>query len=247
MRTLPLVTLALLGFHASVWAADRPDDPVARIEATLKTNYPATEFRDILATPLSGIYEVTMGRNVAYVGADARHFLFGHLYDMQTQRDLTAERLEQARRIDFASLPLGDAIETVRGDGSRRLAVFSDPDCPYCRKLEQALAKLDNVTIHTFLYPLDELHPEARTKAIAVWCAQDRAAAWKALMLEANVKGTVPRPADCTHPIDRNIALARKLGVDGTPVLFDIQGRRLAGAAPANRIEMFLSTGEERR
>jgi thiol:disulfide interchange protein DsbC len=242
MRIPQLVALALLALHASAWATDRPDDPVARIEATLKATYPATEFRDIRATPLPGIYEVTMGRNVAYVGTDARHFLFGHLYDMQTQKDLTAERLEQARRIDFASLPLGDAIETVRGDGSRRLAVFSDPDCPYCRKLEQALAKLDNVTIHTFLYPLDELHPEARAKAIAVWCAQDRAAAWKALMVD----GKMPRSADCTHPIDRNIALARKLGVDGTPILFDAQGRRLAGAAPADRIEAFLAAGEDR-
>jgi thiol:disulfide interchange protein DsbC len=124
--------------------------------------------------------------------------------------------------------------------------VFSDPDCPYCRKLEQALVKLDNVTIHTFLYPLDELHPEARVKAIAVWCAQDRAAAWKALMVEANVKGVTPQPADCAHPIDRNIALARKLGVDGTPVLFDAQGRRLPGAAPLDRIEAFLAAGGDR-
>jgi thiol:disulfide interchange protein DsbC len=96
-----------------------------------------------------------MGRNLAYVGSDARYFLFGHLYDMREQRDLTADRLEAARRIDFASLPLADAITTVRGDGSRVLAVFSDPDCPYCRKLEQELAKLDNVTVHTFLYPLE--------------------------------------------------------------------------------------------
>lgn len=243
MRTLPLVTLILLGFHASAWAADRPDDPVAAyLKAKLIATYPATEFRDIQATPMTGIYEVTMGRNVAYVGSDARHFLFGHLYDMQTQRDFTAERLEQARRIDFTSLPLGDAIQTVRGNGSRRLAVFSDPDCPYCRKLEQELAKLDNVTIHTFLYPLDELHPEARANAIAVWCAQDRAAAWKALMMD----GKPPRSADCLHPIDRNIALARKLGVDGTPVLFDSQGRRLAGAAPTERIKAFLAAGEER-
>lgn len=243
MRTLQLITLALLGFHLSAWAADRPDDPVAAALMTqLTATYPATEFREIRATPMTGIYEVTMGSNVAYVGSDARHFLFGHLYDMQTQRDLTAERLEQARRIDFTSLPLADAIQTVRGDGSRRLAVFSDPDCPYCKQLEQTLAKLDNVSIHTFLYPLDELHPEARAKAIAVWCAQDRAGAWQALMLD----GKPPRPADCAHSIDRNIALARKLGVDGTPILFDIQGRRLAGAAPADRVEAFLAAEEER-
>ena len=240
MRIPQLVALTMLGLHASAWAADRPDDPVARIAASLKATYPGTEFRDIRATPLPGLYEVTMGRNVAYVGTDTRHFLFGHLYDMQTQRDLTAERLEQARRIDFASLPLEDAIETVHGDGSRRLAVFSDPDCPYCRKLEQELAQLDNVTLHTFLYPLEALHPEARAKAIAIWCAQDRAAAWKALMLE----GKPPKPADCAHPIDRDIALARKLGVDGTPVLFDGHGRRLAGVAPVDRIEAFLAAGE---
>lgn len=242
MRTLQFVSLALLAIHASAWAADQPEDPIgAAMMAQLAASYPATEFRAIRATPMAGIYEVSMGRNVAYVGSDARYFLFGHLYDMQAQKDLTAERLEQARRIDFTSLPFADAIQTVRGDGSRRLAVFSDPDCPYCKKLEQALAKLDNVTIHTFLYPLDELHPAARTQAIAVWCDQDRAGAWKALMLD----GKPAKPADCAHPIDRNIALAHKLGVDGTPVLFDFQGRRLAGAAPADHIEAFLA-GEER-
>lgn len=243
MRTPPLVTLVLLGFHASVWAEERPEDPGATaLKAKLTATYPATEFRDLRATAMAGIYEVSMGRNVAYVGSDARYFLFGHLYDMQTQKDLTAERLEQARRIDFTSLPLGDAIQTVRGDGARRLVVFSDPDCPYCKQLEQTLAKLDNVTIHTFLFPLDELHSKARAKAIAVWCAQDRAEAWQALMLD----GKPPQPADCAHPIDRNIALARKLGVDGTPVLFDSQGRRLVGAAPVERIEAFLTAGEER-
>jgi thiol:disulfide interchange protein DsbC len=148
---------------------------------------------------------------------------------MQTQRDLTAERLEQARRIDFTSLPLADAIQSVRGDGARRLAVFSDPDCPYCKQAGADLGQARQRQRYTpSSIPWNELHPEARAKAIAVWCAQDRAAAWKALMLD----GKPPQPADCAHPIDRNIALARKLGVDGTPVLFDSQGRRLAGAAP---------------
>jgi len=210
--------------------------------ATLKAAYPATEFRDVRTTPLPGIFEVTMGRNIAYVGSDARFFLFGHLYDMREQRDLTAERLEQISRIDPSSLPLSDAITTVRGDGSRVLVVFSDPDCPFCRKLEQELSKLDNVTIHTFLYPLEAIHPQSRAKAISVWCAPDRAAAWKALMLD----GKAPRHADCAHPIDRNIALANTLGISGTPVLFDVKGRRLAGAAPARDIEDFLAKGASR-
>ncbi len=242
MRIPTLTLLACLALAGPAWAAD--PDPVTRIEAALKTAYPGTSFRDIRPTPLPGIFEVTMGRNLAYVGSDARHFLFGHLYDMQEQRDLTADRLEAARRIDFASLHLADAITTVRGNGARVLAVFSDPDCPYCRKLEQELAKLDNVTVHTFLYPLVELHPQARSRAIAVWCAQDRATAWQALILE----GKAPPPAaECAHPVDRNIELARKLGLEGTPALFDVRGRHLAGAAPARRIEEFLGEGERAR
>ena len=240
MRLLTLTLLACLALAGQARAAD--PDPVAHIEAALKAAYPATNFRDIRPTPLPGIYEVSMGRNLAYVGSDARHFLFGRLYDMQTQRDLTAERLDEARRIDFASLPLADAITTVRGNGARVLAVFSDPDCPYCRRLEQELARLDNVTVHTFLYPLAELHPEAHQRAIAVWCAPDRAAAWQALM----VNGKAPPAAECAHPIDRNIALASKLGVEGTPALFDVRGRHLAGAAPAQRIEAFLAEGDRK-
>jgi len=240
MKPATLTLLAGIALTSPAWADD--PDPVARVEAALKAGYPATAFRDIRPTPLPGIYEVSMGRNLAYVGSDARYFLFGHLYDMREQRDLTADRLEAARRIDFASLPLADAITTVRGNGSRMLAVFSDPDCPYCRKLEQELSKLDNVTVHTFLYPLAELHPDARQRAIAVWCAPDRAAAWQVLM----VNGKAPPAAECAHPIDRNIALARKLGVEGTPALFDVRGRHLAGAAPVQRIEAFLAAGEQK-
>lgn len=242
MRILTLTSLVCLVL-AGPARADDPD-PISHIEAALKAAYPGTRFRDIRPTPLPGIFEVTMGRNLAYVGGDGRHFLFGHLFDMRAQRDLTADRLEAARRIDFASLLLADAITTVRGNGSRVLAVFSDPDCPYCRKLEQELAKLDNVTVHTFLYPLAELHPQARARAIAVWCAQDRAAAWQALMLD----GKAPSPAaECAHPVDRNIELARKLGLEGTPALFDVRGRHLAGAAPAQRIEEFLEEGDRER
>ncbi len=241
MRILTLTFLACLAL-AGPARADDPG-PVARIEADLKAAYPGTSFRDIRPTPLPGIFEVSMGRNLAYVGSDGRYFLFGHLFDMRAQRDLTADRLEAARRIDFASLPLADAITTVHGNGSRALAVFSDPDCPYCRKLEQELAKLDNVTVHAFLYPLAELHPQARARAVAVWCAPDRAAAWKALMLD----GKAPTAAECVHPIDRNIELARKLGVEGTPTLFDVRGRHLAGAAPAQRIEEFLGERDRER
>jgi thiol:disulfide interchange protein DsbC len=174
---------------------------------------------------IPALYEVVMGQNVAYTDASGRYFVFGHLFDMQTQRDLTAERLEKQQRVAFSELPFADAIKTVRGKGERVLAVFSDPDCPYCQRLESELEKLDNLTLYTFAYPLESLHPDAKDKAVSVWCAPDRARAWAELMKS----GKAPAKRSCDHPVDRNIALAQRLGIQGTPTLLSADGRVLPG------------------
>jgi len=203
----------------------------------LQALYPSTRFGEIRPTPWPGVFEVAMGANLAYVDASGQYFLFGHLYDMKAQRDLTAERKDTLARIDFNALPLADAIKEVRGRGSRALAIFSDPDCPHCRRLEAELKGLSDVTIHTFLMPIASLHPQARAKAIAVWCAKDRLGAWQALM----TRDQVPPSADCAHPVDRNVALAERLGVTGTPTLVAADGRVLPGAASAEQIDAWLS------
>jgi thiol:disulfide interchange protein DsbC len=203
----------------------------------LQTLYPSTRFGAIHPTAWPGVFEVAMGANLAYVDATGRYFLFGHLYDMRQQRDLTAERKDAMARIDFGSLPLADALTEVRGKGTRRLAIFSDPDCPYCRRLEAELRGLDDVTIHTFLMPLASLHPSARGKAVSVWCAPDRLATWQALM----IRDVLPPQADCPHPVDRNVTLGEQLGINGTPTLIAGDGRVLAGAASRDQIEAWLS------
>lgn len=203
----------------------------------LQALYPSTRFGAIHPTAWPGVFEVAMGANLAYVDATGRYFLFGHLYDMRQQRDLTAERKDAMARIDFGSLPLADALTEVRGKGTRTLAIFSDPDCPYCRRLEAELRGLDDVTIHTFLMPLASLHPAARGKAVSVWCANDRLASWQALML----RDSLPPQADCPHPVDRNVALGEQLGINGTPTLIAGDGRVLAGAASREQIEAWLS------
>lgn len=207
--------------------------------ATLQKLYPATTFKQVNRTPIPGIYEVVMGQNIAYVDQTGRYFMFGRLFDMQQQQDLTAARVDEASKIDVSALPLADAIKTVKGNGSRTLIVFSDPDCPYCKQLERNLTALTDVTIYTFLYPLEGLHPEAKAKAIGVWCAKDRAKAWEALMNQ----GTVPPVGQCSHPVDRNIALGQRLNIQGTPTLIAADGRRLAGAANAERISQWLDAG----
>ena len=161
---------------------------------------------------------------------------------MKSQRDLTAERQDLITRVDFGSLPLGDALKEVRGTGARTFAIFSDPDCPYCQKLEAEMKGLTNVTIYTFLMPIASLHPEARAKAIAVWCATDRLEAWHALMWGEKTPSSPSRPTSgCEHPVDRNVSLGERLGISGTPTLIAADGRGLAGAASAAQVEAWLT------
>jgi len=211
----------------------------ASILERLQHLYPATRFGAVNPTPWPGVFEVAMGANLAYVDESGQFFLFGHLFDMKAQRDLTAERKDSLARVDFQALPLTDAVKDVRGSGARTLAIFSDPDCPYCRKLEAEMRGLTDVTIYTFLMPLASLHPQARGKAIAVWCAKDQTAAWQALMLRNEASAA----NDCPHPVDRNVSLGERLGITATPTLVAADGRILAGAASAVQIEAWLARG----
>lgn len=230
-----LIAAAVLGtafLSHAVFAADA--DSVA---ARIKQMYPSTTFNEVRATVLPGLFEITMGRNVAYTDAEGRYFLFGHLFDMKTQQDLTASHVEALTKVDFGALPLDHAIKTVRGNGSRVFAVFSDPDCPYCKRLESELTKLSDVTIYTFLFPLESLHANSKAKAVSTWCAADRAGAWDDMML----RGKEPAPAQCDNPIEQNIKLGGALGVNGTPTLVSADGRILPGAAGADKIAVWLS------
>ena len=214
---------------------------VESVTARLKQLYPAMRFDSINSSELPGLYEVVMGKNVAYVEGSGRYFLFGHLFDMPVQQDLTAMRLESLNRVDFAQLPLGDAIKTVRGNGSRVVAVFSDPDCPHCRKLETSLLTMNNVTVYTFLYPLAQLHPAARDKAVAVWCSKNRKDAWENLMVRGQQPAPVLAADKCQHPIDRTIALGAKLGINGTPMIVAADGRQMPGALEADKLDQWLN------
>jgi thiol:disulfide interchange protein DsbC len=241
MTTRPLGIIALaaaaLLSSARMVCAQAPDPtPEQQLLTTLRRLYPATAFTRVRSTPVRGLYEVVLGNSVAYAAEDGRYFVFGHLFDLAAQRDLTAANAPSPAPVDFASLPLADAIKTVHGGGRRALAVFSDPDCPYCRELEAQLAALDDATVYTFLLPLASLHPQATEKAVTVWCASDRARAWRAVVLE---RKTLPFKT-CPHPIDRNLALAEKLQVRGTPTLIAADGRMAAGVMSAAELTAWL-------
>jgi thiol:disulfide interchange protein DsbC len=237
MIAASICSLGAVAADTGAVKVEAPADPaITAVIQNFKRLYPATPIKEVTATPLAGIYQVVMGKNVAFVDETGRYFIFGHMFDMKEQRDLTAETAATTAKVDFATLPINDAIVTVKGSGKRRVAVFMDPDCPYCKQLESSLSKITDVTIYTFLFPLDALHPDAKRKSVGVWCAKDRAKAWDDLMLR-----NIVSDAKCADtPVGRNMQLALSLGVNGTPTLLFPNGQVLPGSPRPEQLETLL-------
>lgn len=241
-----VVALMLLLTSQLVEAGVRED----RILGALRKAHPNTTFSSVVPTPLKGIYAVRMGENLAYVTAtDSRHMIFGHLFDTATMRDLAPQKQpattpngsKVVTAADISALPSRDAIRTVHGAGGRLLVMFTDPECSYCRQLQAEVDQLDNVTILNFMVPF--FGTESPT---AIWCAADRAAAWKAAVSGKPLAGGTA----CDTPLARNELLARRLGVVATPTLFMASGRRLEGVIPGADLQALIDaepsrTGDE--
>lgn len=222
----------------NVWANE------ANLKKAIETAYPKLQVQKITKTPYGNLYEVFLGGQIIYTDANFSFLLVdGSLVDPKTKRDVTKERMGELAKIDFSALPLDQAIKVVKGTGERKIAVFSDPDCPYCKRLEQKeLANIDNVTIYTFLYPLEQLHPDANNKSKAIWCAPDRAKAWQDWVLN----GQLPKAStSCETPLDKVAELGRRLGVNSTPTIFIANGTRIQGALPASELEKAINAADK--
>jgi thiol:disulfide interchange protein DsbC len=234
---LPL--LVMLGASSMAGAAG-PPDVAAVIRKNLESRFPGAHVLDVSPAEVPGLYEVYLGDQIVYSDAAANYILVGQMIDTQSKSNLTEARMDDHAKIDFNSLPLQQAIKIVKGDGSRKFAVFSDPDCPYCRQLEQTLVAIDNYTMYVFLYPIATLHPQAPSKAHAIWCAPDRAQAWNQWMHEKKL----PPAKSCSgDPVDALQQLGDKLRVNSTPTMYMANGRRIAGAIPLAELEKAISSG----
>ncbi|MSQ64221.1 MAG: DsbC family protein [Betaproteobacteria bacterium] len=237
MRISFLVLAAALSVHFALPAlADE-----AQIRLAVEAKLGGAKVDAVQATPLPGIFEVRIqgrdGPQIIYSDAQGAYFFTGHLIDVARDQDLTEERLKKLTAIEFNALPLDLAVKIQRGSGKRSLAMFSDPYCAYCRRLEQVLLQLDDITIYVFMYPV--IRPAAADHSRAVWCSKDRAKAWLDLAVGDNPKVPAAAPT-CANPVDKVLALGRSLRINGTPTLFFVNGERAGGTMEIGQLRAKL-------
>ena len=201
------------------------------LKSNLSRHYPNIQVSNIQATEMPGLYSASLDNQIIYLDENAQYMLVGSMVRLKDQKNLTKDLMLQQNSVDWKQLPFKDAIKTVKGTGKSQLFIFSDPNCPYCKRLEVELDKLNDVTIYTLIYPL-------KSQSIAVskqvWCDPNQAYAWKNL-LQKNVQ---PKEKTCANPIERNLALGRKLGVEGTPTLIFETGFKMTGVRSAEEIQL---------
>jgi thiol:disulfide interchange protein DsbC len=222
-------------------AAQAATPEVAAIRKALEQKFPGAEIRHIAKTDYLGLYEAMLDDTLVYTDPKVAYVFIGALYDTATKQNLTEARTRRLNRVAVDKLPYDLAFKRVKGDGSRTLVIFSDADCPFCHRLEKELDKLDNVTIWTFLFPIDQLHPDAARKSKQIWCAPDKVKAWDAFF----ASGKLPdNKGDCGDPVAKTQALGNSLKINATPTLIFADGTLIPGALPLPQLERELVNGE---
>jgi thiol:disulfide interchange protein DsbC len=223
---------------ATLTAAFCASGQEALIRKTLAERMPQLQkIEEVSKSAMPGLFEVRVNdSDIFYTDAAGNFLIKGDLVDTKEHRNLTEARIEKLTAISFDSLPMSDAFTIVRGNGKRKLAVFEDPNCGYCKRFEKDLQKVDNVTVHLFLYPI--LSPDSNDKSKNIWCAKDKATVWQDLMLrEQSLKA-----ASCdTAAIERNLEFGRKHRISGTPTLIFADSTRVPGAINTAQLEKHLA------
>lgn len=227
---------ALCATAIAAGAAQADENAVRRLVETRLGDAKLLEVRKL---PHGGLYEVALrnaqGVRVIYTDADAKVFLVGNLIDAASGMNLTEARLRKLTAIDWRTLPFASAITMKRGDGRREIAIFSDPNCPFCERFERDLAKLDDITVHIFMYPV--IRPDSVRLTKSVWCSKDRVKAWNELMLKRAEPAAKP---DCDTPVEQLVELGRQLGAVSTPTWFLRNGEMYTGALPMEQVVPLL-------
>lgn len=238
-QLLSAIFVAVAMSHGAAHAqAELPAAQLATLKQKLSQRMPQLPpIEGARTAPMPGLIELRAGGHIFYTDVNGDYLIDGQLIDVRSQRNLTEERTDEINQVDFASLPLRDAVVWKSGNGKRRMVVFADPNCGYCKRLERDMQKLKDVTIYTFMIGI--LGDDSKAKADQIWCAKDRTQTWLNWMIE----GEAPPRAlgQCGSPLQRNMALSQKLRVNGTPAIIFEDGSRLPGAASLQTLEQRLA------
>src|SRR6516164_7643226 len=168
-KRIRIAALALAVATLGLGCTAQADQTTDKLKSTLQARLSEATIKSVSKSPIAGLYEVNLGSQIIYSDATGDYLILGDMVDAKSRKNLTEARLSETNRIDFASLPFANAVKVVKGNGSRKIAVFSDPNCPYCKQLESTLKSMDNITVYTFLYPV--LSPDSTTKSKSIWCS----------------------------------------------------------------------------
>jgi len=233
--SLPSSVALIVGLLCISFVTIKP--VLAQTEQQIKTEIQKklgsnAKVRSVTAAPVSGLYEILVGNEIFYTDSSGKYLIQGEIIELASGKNITEQRQADLNRIKWADLNQVNALKTVRGNGQRQLAIFSDPNCGYCKRLEKSLQQLDNVTIYTYLIPI--LSPDSAQKSKQIWCSTDPYKSY----IDWMINGTVPAgKTDCNNPLDKNLAFAKAYGITGTPTLFFTDGSRFPGAVQVSDIE----------
>ncbi|WP_199873116.1 DsbC family protein [Ideonella sp. A 288] len=230
-----------LAMLAATLAASADEATIRKNLAERLPNLPKID--EVNKTPIPGVFEVRFGTDVFYSDEAGNHIIQGSIMDTRTRVDLTQVRIDKLTAIDFATLPLKDAVVVKQGTGARKLVIFADPNCGYCKRIERDLLAVKDVTIYTFLYPI--LGPDSNVKSRDIWCAKDPAKSWRNWMVDGNAPAKVSGECD-SAALDRNLKLGQKHKVNGTPAVVFEDGSRAPGALPTAQIEARLASAAKK-
>ena len=232
MKTAPFAALALAAALAFPAAAQQEE----KVKAALKKNVPEAPVDSVRKINYGGLYEVIVGGDIYYTDETGAFIISGSIIDLKTKQNVTEARLRQVNAIKWSELPLEHAIKITRGNGSRKIAIFEDPNCGYCKRFERDLLGVTDITVYVLLYPI--LSPDSVEKSKAMWCSADRAKAWLDYMTRDTA---VSGDTKCDNPIDKILAFGREKKVQGTPMIVFENGDRVPGAMTREDFEKKLA------
>ena len=232
MKTLLRISTLAIALAIGLPAMANPDD----VKAQLAKKFPEAKVETVRKVPYGGLYEVTGGGEVFYTDDKTSYLILGSVIDTKTRENITEARIRKLSALTLDQLPLDSAIKIVRGNGARKLAIFEDPNCGYCKQFERDLAGVTDVTIYVMLYPI--LSPDSMTKSKAIWCSADKGKAWMDYMLKQQ---TPAGDGACETPIEQMLAFGHEKRITGTPTIFFEDGERVPGAIPGAQLEQKLT------